>query len=148
MGRPTVGCRRLVASGCSAFDAVPSLQQSLPTPNQRPRTTTHPPTALPAHPAAYTRASHHHRHPQNVLARGLMVAFSEALGLPRHTLLDMFGENDMGTIRLIYYPGNENSGAGGGVDSGADGGVGGAADEGIGAHTDFEAFTLMHQAAR
>ena len=45
---------------------------------------------------------------QNTLARTLMVAFAEALELPKATFASMFdgaGEGDYGTIRLLNYPG-------------------------------------------
>jgi len=78
---------------------------------------------------------------QNVLARGLMVAFAEVLGLPCNTFLDMFegedGGGDFGTIRLLHYPGNAALSA----EEAA------AATTGISPHTDFEVCTLMHQDA-
>jgi len=43
----------------------------------------------------------------------------------------MFQHDNLGTVRLIRYPGVESTA--------------GATDKGIGAHTDFEVFTLMHQ---
>eukprot|EP00930_Biecheleria_cincta_P001159 TRINITY_DN102322_c0_g1_i1.p1 TRINITY_DN102322_c0_g1~~TRINITY_DN102322_c0_g1_i1.p1 ORF type:complete len:425 (-),score=38.00 TRINITY_DN102322_c0_g1_i1:306-1541(-) len=78
---------------------------------------------------------------QNVLARGLMVAFADMLDLPSHTFLDMFegrnGQGDFGTIRLLSYPANPSL-----TEEEAR-----AATAGISPHTDFEAFTLMHQDA-
>mmetsp|Transcript_65419 Transcript_65419/g.182016 ORF Transcript_65419/g.182016 Transcript_65419/m.182016 type:complete len:400 (+) Transcript_65419:35-1234(+) len=78
---------------------------------------------------------------QNVLARGLMVAFAEMLTLPPRTFVDMFegedAQGDFGTIRLLFYPGNPSL-------SEAEAA---AATSGISPHTDFEAFTLMHQDA-
>ena len=77
---------------------------------------------------------------QNTLARTLMVAFAEALELPKATFASMFdgaGEGDYGTIRLLSYPGEAALSA----EEAA------AASVGISAHTDFEAFTLMHQDA-
>ena len=74
---------------------------------------------------------------QNTLARTLMVAFAEALELPKATFASMFdgaGEGDYGTIRLLSYPGEAALSA----EEAA------AASVGISAHTDFEAFTLMH----
>lgn len=99
---------------------------------------------------------------QNVLGHALMVAFAESLGLAGHTFADMFtglrnnsgveeaGMNqmeqemgkkmaeedsgDFGTIRLLSYPEINESDAK-------------EANMGISAHTDFEAFTLMHQDA-
>ena len=76
---------------------------------------------------------------QNALGRGLMGAFAETLGLPAATFAEMFagddGEGDFGTIRLLHYP---RPGAGR-FDA--------EANLGISPHTDFEAFTLMHQDA-
>lgn len=78
---------------------------------------------------------------QNHLASALMVVFAEMFDLPSRTFSDMFyGENqsgDLGTIRLINYPGSEGLSA----DDLA------KANIGISPHTDFEAFTLMHQDA-
>jgi len=71
---------------------------------------------------------------QNVLGSALLVAFAEILGLPADTFARHFMAGDMGTIRLLYYPGDDDGEA---VD----------ADVGIAPHTDFEAFTLMHQDA-
>ena len=45
-----------------------------------------------------------------------------------------FTAGDLGTIRLLHYPGGEDKEAE-------------TANRGISAHTDFEAFTLMHQDA-
>lgn len=78
---------------------------------------------------------------QNELGSALMVAFAEMLGLPPRTFADMFvgkdGTGDLGTIRLLNYPGNpemtEEEVA--------------RTNTGISPHTDFEAFTLMHQDA-
>ena len=69
-----------------------------------------------------------------------MVAFAEALERPKATFASMFdgaGEGDYGTIRLLSYPGEAALSA----EEAA------AASVGISAHTDFEAFTLMHQDA-
>eukprot|EP01062_Namystynia_karyoxenos_P017174 TRINITY_DN16302_c0_g1_i1.p1 TRINITY_DN16302_c0_g1~~TRINITY_DN16302_c0_g1_i1.p1 ORF type:complete len:387 (+),score=93.59 TRINITY_DN16302_c0_g1_i1:81-1163(+) len=76
---------------------------------------------------------------QDALARALMTGFADMLGLPSDTFSQHFvGEGgDMGTIRLLFYPGAEESSPAGG----------GSADWGISPHTDFEAFTLMHQSA-
>ena len=85
---------------------------------------------------------------QDRLGQALMVAFAECLGLPRYTFRDMFvggggggGEDsegshngDFGTIRLLSYPETSVHAAE-------------RANVGISAHTDFEAFTLMHQGA-
>jgi isopenicillin N synthase-like dioxygenase len=95
---------------------------------------------------------------QNVLGQALMVAFAECLELPERTFVDMFtglrGKNakdtevggeeeeeeeeedagDFGTIRLLSYPEMHESEVR-------------TANMGISAHTDFEAFTLMHQDA-
>jgi len=70
-----------------------------------------------------------------------MTVFAEMFGLPTTTFLDMFNgqdqNGDFGTIRLLYYPGNpqlsEEEAA--------------KVTCGISPHTDFEAFTLMHQDA-
>lgn len=82
---------------------------------------------------------------QNELGRALMLALAEMYGLPRETFKDMFestegvavgaGGSDFSTIRLLHYPGagTEEEAA--------------KATVGISAHTDFEAFTLMHQDA-
>jgi isopenicillin N synthase-like dioxygenase len=91
----------------------------------------------------------------------LMEAFAESLGLPSHVFVDMFegtttadhqateekDENpqeekvantaaggDFGTIRLLHYPSMDSAAAA-------------KTNVGISAHTDFEAFTLMHQSA-
>lgn len=76
---------------------------------------------------------------QNVLGSALMEAFAISLNLQRQTFSKMFqGENgDFGTIRLLRYPDNQTS-----SDD-----VIREANVGISAHTDFEAFTLMHQDA-
>ena len=70
---------------------------------------------------------------QNVVAAALLEGVAEALGEPRDTFAKHFATGDMGTIRLISYPGSEDA------DAAAD------ADIGIAPHTDFECFTLMHQ---
>jgi isopenicillin N synthase-like dioxygenase len=63
-----------------------------------------------------------------------MTAFAECLNLPTNTFVDMFKGGDFGTIRLLSYPEiSENDAE--------------KANIGISAHTDFEAFTLMHQDA-
>lgn len=78
---------------------------------------------------------------QNQLASALLVAFAEVLGVPKLTLKQMFdgddGCGDFGTIRLLNYPGNSATSSAE-LDN---------ANVGISAHTDFEAFTLMHQNA-
>ena len=82
---------------------------------------------------------------QNALGAALMSAIAEFLGLPAATLSEMFvggggegggegGGGDFGTIRLLHYPG-----PGASFDE--------SANQGISPHTDFEAFTLMHQDA-
>lgn len=71
---------------------------------------------------------------QNVVASALLGALAEALGLPASTFEDPFASGDMGTIRLIHYPGDHEVSL---EDAGA--------DVGISPHTDFEAFTLQHQ---
>ena len=76
---------------------------------------------------------------QNELGRVLMTAFAKCLNLPSETFANMFdGQNgDFGTIRLLRYPSNES----------ANQDAIHNANIGISAHTDFEAFTLMHQDA-
>jgi len=71
---------------------------------------------------------------QDVLGRALMMAFAECLGLESDRLVKMFEGGDFGTLRLLYYPGMDSESVE-------------AANVGISAHTDFEAFTLMHQSA-
>lgn len=63
-----------------------------------------------------------------------MVAFAECLDLPADTFRNMFLGGDFGTIRLLSYPGLD-------PDEALE------VNTGISAHTDFEAFTLMHQDA-
>merc|ERR1711862_745722 len=76
---------------------------------------------------------------QNQLGNVLMKAIAECLNLPSHTFSEMFkGKGgDFGTIRLLRYPNNEDKN-----DDAMH-----KANVGISAHTDFEAFTLMHQDA-
>lgn len=69
---------------------------------------------------------------QNVVSSAVLEGVAEALGEPRDCFSRHIGHGDMGTIRLISYPGSDDP-------SVAD------ADVGIAPHTDFEAFTLMHQ---
>ena len=69
---------------------------------------------------------------QNVVSSAVLEGVAEALGEPRDCFSRHIGSGDMGTIRLIAYPGSDDPSA-------AD------ADVGIAPHTDFEAFTLMHQ---
>eukprot|EP00467_Chlorarachnion_reptans_P002383 CAMPEP_0114496644 /NCGR_PEP_ID=MMETSP0109-20121206/5883_1 /TAXON_ID=29199 /ORGANISM="Chlorarachnion reptans, Strain CCCM449" /LENGTH=306 /DNA_ID=CAMNT_0001673937 /DNA_START=416 /DNA_END=1336 /DNA_ORIENTATION=+ len=71
---------------------------------------------------------------QNQLGDALMVAFAEMLGLEKDVFGRHFRQGDMGTIRLLYYPGAEKQE----IEK---------ANRGISAHTDFEVFTLMHQNA-
>ena len=78
---------------------------------------------------------------QNVLGHALMTAFAESLELSPNTFVDMFkgdeeDQGDFGTIRLLSYPKVSSSEA-----------EQANANVGISAHTDFEAFTLMHQDA-
>ncbi|CAK0862972.1 unnamed protein product [Prorocentrum cordatum] len=68
---------------------------------------------------------------QDELSRALFVAIAEMFGLEADTF-SKHCAGDMGTIRLMYYPGFVE---------------GERADAGITAHTDFEALTLMHQDA-
>lgn len=76
---------------------------------------------------------------QNLLAEMLLVGIAEMLSLPSTTLSDMChgpdGRGDFGTIRLLHYPGSPDL-------TTAERAV---ANVGIAPHTDFEAFTLMHQ---
>eukprot|EP00037_Helgoeca_nana_P020078 m.198238 g.198238 ORF g.198238 m.198238 type:complete len:296 (-) comp25124_c0_seq4:535-1422(-) len=78
---------------------------------------------------------------QNLLAEMLLVGIAEMLSLPSTTLSDMChgpdGRGDFGTIRLLHYPGSPDL-------TTAERAV---ANVGIAPHTDFEAFTLMHQDA-
>jgi isopenicillin N synthase-like dioxygenase len=84
---------------------------------------------------------------QNLLGMVLLEAFAEVLELPRETFAQHFEAGDMGTIRLLSYPGEEQ------VDGDLDGAAGRDrpqqqdTDVGIAPHTDFEVFTLMHQSA-
>jgi isopenicillin N synthase-like dioxygenase len=78
---------------------------------------------------------------QNLLGVALLEAFAEVLDLPRHTFAEHFQAGDMGTIRLLSYPGEHDDGDGEGQRAGE------ATDVGIAPHTDFEVFTLMHQSA-
>lgn len=71
---------------------------------------------------------------QNALGAALLTAFAEVLDLPADALSRHFVAGDMGTIRLLHYPGDGDPDAA-------------EADVGIAPHTDFEAFTLMHQNA-
>lgn len=79
---------------------------------------------------------------QNALGAALMGAFAEMFDLPSNTFQQHFLSGDLGTIRLLHYPGqqssNENSSAVADESS---------FDHGISPHTDFEVFTLMHQDA-
>jgi isopenicillin N synthase-like dioxygenase len=87
---------------------------------------------------------------QNILARALMGAFAEALELPPNTFVNMFDGHssdpqddvgDFGTIRLLHYPGIATT------STAEEAANLQKANIGISAHTDFEAFTLMHQSA-
>ena len=76
-----------------------------------------------------------------------MVAFAEMLDLPSNTFDKHYTKGDLGTIRLLYYPGLENlsnrqrtSDWEKNTSEEAQ-----TVDSGISAHTDFECFTLMHQ---
>ena len=69
---------------------------------------------------------------QNGVSSAVLEGVAAALGEPRDCFSRHIGHGDMGTIRLISYPGSDDP-------SVAD------ADVGIAPHTDFEAFTLMHQ---
>jgi isopenicillin N synthase-like dioxygenase len=72
---------------------------------------------------------------QNKLGSALMVAFAEMFDLPPDTFQQHFVSGDLGTIRLLNYPGTVDE-----EDASA-------FDHGISPHTDFEVFTLMHQDA-
>ncbi|CAK9099323.1 Protein SRG1 (AtSRG1) (Protein SENESCENCE-RELATED GENE 1), partial [Durusdinium trenchii] len=67
-----------------------------------------------------------------------MTGFAEMLDLPPETFAQCFEGHDMGTIRLLRYPPAETP------EEAARRQV---ASYGISPHTDFEAFTLMHQSA-
>jgi len=71
---------------------------------------------------------------QNSVAVALLEAFAEILELPHDTFTQHFEAGDLGTIRLLHYPGGDDP-------------VAADADIGIAPHTDFEVFTLMHQNA-
>lgn len=65
------------------------------------------------------------------VSKNILTAVAEALGIERDGLSKHAESGDLGTIRLLRYPPKE-------------------AEEdsvGVGAHTDFEAFTLMHQSS-
>ena len=97
---------------------------------------------------------------QNVVGSAVLGALAEVLGLPRDTFAESFDAGDLGTIRLISYPGyeddrvhtftsaNANSGDHHWIYTDDDDEDILAADVGIAPHTDFEAFTLMHQDAQ
>lgn len=84
---------------------------------------------------------------QDELARALMLAFAEMFALPRRTFLQHFDGGDLGTIRLLRYPGPAPEGGTGAALPSAAAALDGKTLAGISAHTDFEAFTLMHQDA-
>ena len=97
---------------------------------------------------------------QNGVGRAVLTGIAEVLDLPPQTFSDSFDRGDLGTIRLISYPGfevpvhtfsaaNANSGdhAWTYSDDEEDDDDVCRADVGIAPHTDFEAFTLMHQDA-
>jgi len=107
---------------------------------------------------------------QDELAEVLLVAFAEMLALPPEAFLQHFRDpaaaglespgGDLGTIRLLHYPGGQEArggkGAAGDMRSCSDNGDEGSSkgksgtngfDFGIAPHTDFELFTLMHQDA-
>jgi len=75
---------------------------------------------------------------QDLLGKALMTSFAEMLDLPPDTFRQFFEGQDMGTIRLLRYPPAETP------EEAARRQV---ASYGISPHTDFEAFTLMHQNA-
>ena len=78
---------------------------------------------------------------QNALGAALMVAFAEMFGLPPDTFQQHFLSGDLGTIRLLNYPGGYDSSTVSERTSLS------SFDHGISPHTDFEVFTLMHQDA-
>jgi len=84
---------------------------------------------------------------QDALARALMLAFAEMFALPRRTFLQHFDGGDLGTIRLLRYPGPAPAGDGSAAPPSASAALDDKTLAGISAHTDFEAFTLMHQDA-
>ena len=97
---------------------------------------------------------------QNSVGRAVLTGIAEVLDLPSNTFSESFDRGDLGTIRLISYPGfdkpvhtfsaaNANSGdhAWTYYDDDDDDDELCQADIGIAPHTDFEAFTLMHQDA-
>lgn len=71
---------------------------------------------------------------QNALGNAVLGGIARVLGVEADAFSRSFDRGDLGTIRLIDYPGSDD-------DAVAD------ADVGISPHTDFEAFTLMHQDA-
>mmetsp|Transcript_7461 Transcript_7461/g.23472 ORF Transcript_7461/g.23472 Transcript_7461/m.23472 type:complete len:395 (+) Transcript_7461:151-1335(+) len=93
---------------------------------------------------------------QNAVGRAVLVGVAEVLGLPPDTFARSFDEGDLGTIRLISYPGYDepvhtfttaNANSGDHSWTYYDEDTLHPADVGIAPHTDFEAFTLMHQDA-
>mmetsp|Transcript_50069 Transcript_50069/g.161814 ORF Transcript_50069/g.161814 Transcript_50069/m.161814 type:complete len:379 (+) Transcript_50069:127-1263(+) len=71
---------------------------------------------------------------QQRLAVALLEGLAEMLGLERDAFSRHLRDGaELGTVRLLRYPKAEAAAA--------------VPDVGIGAHTDFEAFTLMHQSA-
>ena len=98
---------------------------------------------------------------QNSVGRAVLTGIAEVLDLPPSTFSESFDRGDLGTIRLISYPGfdkpvhtfsaaNANSGDHAWTyydDDDDDDDDLCQADIGIAPHTDFEAFTLMHQDA-
>jgi len=97
---------------------------------------------------------------QNGIGRAVLTGVAEMLDLPPTVFAESFDRGDLGTIRLISYPGweepvhsftasNANSGDHAWTYSDEDDEDDDVcrADVGIAPHTDFEAFTLMHQDA-
>lgn len=76
---------------------------------------------------------------QNEFGKLLLVAVADMLGLQSDHFSKDYVDGDLGTIRLLHYPGAAETTA---VKEGSQ-----TADAGISAHTDFEMFTLMHQDA-
>ena len=79
----------------------------------------------------YTRIFEDLYERQDRIGRALAVAFAEILQLPDRYYLANLSKEDFGTIRLLFYPGDDDTDA----------------DIGIAPHTDFEAFPLMHETA-
>mmetsp|Transcript_1145 Transcript_1145/g.3907 ORF Transcript_1145/g.3907 Transcript_1145/m.3907 type:complete len:297 (+) Transcript_1145:131-1021(+) len=93
-------------------------------------TTTTKKTTTSCYPPGYVETFEELYARQDVVGRALARGFSEMLDLGDADYLSKLAEpGDFGTIRLMFYPGTEDADA----------------DVGIAPHTDFEAFTVMHQ---